>query len=158
MKALICENCQGNQFVKESGLLACQFCGTKFVPDHTPPPLAANPALPEHVVFARWRDGFFYPGVAGEWVNGQRMIAFLDGDTGLAAQHDILPLEDALARLELQGNWQHLGMFFRGSLGSRSPLVMHYNDGDVEQIQLRQLRGAMPGEKRVGLFSRLMGW
>jgi len=156
MKALVCENCQGNQFAKESGLLVCQFCGTKFISEQPPPP--ANPSLPENVIFARWSDGFFYPGVVGEWVNGQRRIAFLDGDTGLAAEHDILPLEGALNRLELQGNWKNGGIWFRGSLGSHNPLIMNYNDGDVEQIQLSQLRGSLPGEKRVGFISRMMGW
>ena len=156
MKALICEKCHSNDLVKVEGLFVCQACQTKYMPEQTP--AAADPSLPEDVIFARWTDGFFYPGVAGEWHGEHRKIMFLDSDVGLAAEHDILPLEDALARLELQGRWKNGGMWFRGSLGSRNPLVMHYNDGDVEHIQLRQLRGAVPGEKRVGLFSRLMGW
>ena len=30
MKALICELCDGNEFVKQDGFFVCQFCGTKY--------------------------------------------------------------------------------------------------------------------------------
>ena len=33
MKALKCEMCNGNDFVKQDGLYVCQFCGTKYTAD-----------------------------------------------------------------------------------------------------------------------------
>ena len=33
MKALKCEMCSGNDFVKQDGLYVCQFCGTKYTSD-----------------------------------------------------------------------------------------------------------------------------
>lgn len=33
MKALKCEMCSGNDFVKQDGLYVCQFCGTKYTAD-----------------------------------------------------------------------------------------------------------------------------
>jgi len=150
--------CKSNDLVKEGDLFVCQACNTKYMLELTQVS-DTNPAFPENAIFARWTNGYFYPGVPNdEWVDEQRKIDFLDGSTGLVSAEDILPLEDALARLELQGNWQNNGIFYKGSLGGRDPLVMHYNDGYKEQIQLVQLRGTLPGEKRVGLIRRWMGW
>ena len=30
MKALVCELCNGNDFVKQDGVFVCQYCGTKY--------------------------------------------------------------------------------------------------------------------------------
>ena len=33
MKAMVCEMCQGNDFVKQDGFFVCQFCGVKYSPE-----------------------------------------------------------------------------------------------------------------------------
>ena len=149
MKALICDKCQGNEFVNEGSMFVCQFCGTKFVTE-TEAAVPPNPNFPENMVFARWTDGFFYPGMLGEreQFGDQTQINFLDGCVAMVQEHDILPLEQALQILQMEGNWKNIGLFFKGTLAAhQQPIVMHYHDGDVEHgIEWRQLRGAMPGE------------
>ncbi|MCL2530624.1 MAG: hypothetical protein FWE40_00505 [Oscillospiraceae bacterium] len=161
MNALICERCNSNDLELTGGLLICQACGTKHVPSQQAAPSAASPNsnFPVGTVFARWSDGYFYPGALGEQEQfGDRtQIHFLDGDTAMVLDDDILQLDQAFAVLQMEGNWKHGGVFFKGTVASQNPMVMHYNDGDVEMIQLRQLRGAKPGEapKRTWL-ERLM--
>jgi len=149
MKALICEMCNSNDIALAGGLLVCQACGTKHMPDQQAPPTAApNPDFPDGTVFARRTDGYFYPGILGEreQFGDNTQINFLDGQIAMVPEHDILELNQAFSTLHMEGNWKHGGIFFKGRIASQNPMVMHYNDGDVEIIQLRQLRGAKPGE------------
>jgi len=48
--------------------------------------------------------------------------------------------------MQLQGNWENHGLFYSGRLNTQEPMTMHYNDGDIEQLALKQIRGARPGE------------
>jgi len=150
MKALICEMCNSNKLTLAEGLFVCQACGTKHMPDQQAPPAAApNVDFPDGAVFARWTDdGYFYPGILGEreQFGDHTQINFLDGRSAMVLEHDILEINHAFSILQMEGNWKLGGLFFKGQVASRSPMVMHYNDGDVEMIQLRQLRGAKPGE------------
>ncbi|MCL2562824.1 MAG: hypothetical protein FWE08_02140 [Oscillospiraceae bacterium] len=103
---------------------------------------------PGQTVFARWKNSYYYPAIVNEILDDQINVSFLDGCTGSAAREHVMELEEALQNLTLQGNWKHGGFFFKGVLASRNPLIMNYNDGDVEQIELSQLRGKRlsPGE------------
>ncbi|MCL2842111.1 MAG: SHOCT domain-containing protein [Oscillospiraceae bacterium] len=96
-------------------------------------------------VFARYKDGYYYPAVVDEVLGEHINASFLDGDTGVIAKEDIMELQEGFETLHFQGNWQHGGIFYKGKLASHLPMVMHYNDGDVEQIELVQLRGKRPG-------------
>ena len=93
-------------------------------------------------VFARWApDGYYYPGVVDSIEENQVNIIFLDGDEAAVPVAHIIELETALNRLALEGNWQYGGLFYPGNLSNRVPMIMNYDDGDVEQVQLAQLRG-----------------
>ena len=107
-------------------------------------------------VFARWSDGYYYPAVVAEVLDNQIKAAFLDGDSGLVSKDHVIDLEDGFKLLQLQGNWQHHGYFFKGTIENPALMIMHYNDGDVEQVELVQLRGALPGEKRARKRSGLV--
>ena len=63
---------------------------------------------------------------------------------------EILEFEDALNILQLEGNWKHFGLFYKGRISNLNPLVMSYNDGDIEQIELSQLRGKLPRGLKKG--------
>jgi len=100
-------------------------------------------------VFARWSDGYYYPAIVDEiWEQGIQ-ISFLDGEFGLVPPEQIVELEEAFQKMQLQGNWKYEGIYFKGRLNTCEPMIMYYNDGDVEQIELGQLRGARPGEPVV---------
>ncbi|MCL2367677.1 MAG: hypothetical protein FWC72_01665 [Oscillospiraceae bacterium] len=100
---------------------------------------------PGQTIFARWKNSYYYPAVVDEVLDNQIKVTYLDGDKGTVAREHILELQEAFETLNFQGNWKHGGIFFKGALASHQPpLVMHYNDGDVEQVELVQLRGAMP--------------
>ena len=100
-------------------------------------------------VFARWNDGYYYPGRVDSVGDYEVKISFFDGDNGTAKHKHVMPLEQGMRELSLQGNWLNRGIFFRGSVSGESPMIMHYADGDVEEIQLAQLRGARPGETPI---------
>jgi len=100
-------------------------------------------------VFARWKDGYYYPAVVDEILEEGVQIAFLDGDMELVSPAHIVDLQEAFQTMQLQGNWQNFGVFYKGRLDCQEPMVMYYNDGDVEQVGLSQLRGVRPGEPTV---------
>jgi len=45
--------------------------------------------------------------------------------------------------MRFQGNWKYKKLFYRGVISSYQPMIMNYDDGDVEKIQLDQLRGEL---------------
>jgi len=96
---------------------------------------------PGQTVFARWRNGYYYPAVVDEVLGNDIQVSYLDGDTGPVAKEHVMELQEAFEVLNLQGNWKHGGFFFKGEIASQEPLTMHYNDGGIEQIELVQLRG-----------------
>ena len=96
------------------------------------------------MVFARWGNSYYYPALVAEVHDNQIKAAYLDGSVGMVSKEHVLELQEAFETLEFQGNWRHGGFFFKGRIASRDPLIIHYNDGDTEQIELRQLRGKLP--------------
>ena len=100
-------------------------------------------------VFARWMDGYYYPGVVDEVMEYNARVSFLDGDVGLVPIGHIVELKEAFQTMQLQGNFKNEGLFFRGVLESQESMTMYYNDGDVEQVELKQLRGEKLSEPIV---------
>ena len=100
-------------------------------------------------VFARWKDGYYYPGVVDKVMEYAVKISFLDGDVGFVPNGHIVELQEAFQTMQLQGNFKNEGIFFKGVLESQETMTMYYNDGDIEQIELKQLRGAKLGEPIV---------
>ena len=94
-------------------------------------------------VFARWRNGYYYPAVIDSHEGDKVQVSYLDGSRGKVASNHILELATALKTLKLQGNWKFAGLFYKGELASIDPLVMNYYDGDVETLRLVQLRGKL---------------
>jgi len=108
-------------------------------------------------VFARWEpNGYYYPAIISEVLDNRIKAAFLDGCSAVVANQHVLSLQEGYDILAFQGNWKHGGIFFKGVIANHNPMVMNYNDGDVEIIQLDQLRGVRPGEK-VKRFFGLFG-
>ena len=99
---------------------------------------------PGQTVFARWRNGYYYPAIADAVLEDHIQAAFLDGYRAQVSKEHVLELEEAYKTLDFQGNWKHGGLFFKGVIASHDPMIMHYKDGDVEQIELSQLRGKPP--------------
>jgi len=103
--------------------------------------------LAGQTVFARWKDGYYYPAVIEKILeNDTAKVSFLDGYSGTVSQAHFVQLQDALETMQLQGNWKNFGFFFKGALDSQESMLMYYDDGDIEQIELSQLRGERPGE------------
>jgi len=99
-------------------------------------------ASPGQTVFAHWRNGYYYPAVVTEVLGDHIKVSVLaDGVVAQIEREYIIELQAAFDTMHFQGNWQHEGIFYRGKLASHLPLIMHYNDGDVEQLELSQLRG-----------------
>ena len=93
------------------------------------------------VCFASWTDGHYYPGVVVEVLPGHAKVAFLDNDTGFVPNENIVGLDEAFETMEFQSKWQNGLFYYKGVLSSHRPLIMHYNDGAIEKIDLKQLRG-----------------
>lgn len=163
--ALKCSMCNANLQVNDSMTMgSCEYCGTPYKIKGAGQPTEGAPAaqMPEDIIFARWEpDGFYYPGRLSEKMDDfaqSATVLFLDGHGAVVERrHIIFSLDEALSTLAMQGNWRHGGVFFKGRVTGSSPMVMHYDDGDVEQVELKQLRGVRPGEKPKGLLSRLIG-
>ena len=146
MDIIRCTMCEGSVKIDTArGTATCEYCDSVFA---LPKGMAAvKPEGPSaaQMVFARWKSGkYFYPGVVKGVHEGNATVLFFDGEMGVAAMDDILELEDALTSLNLEGNWNNFGFYYKGTIAGREPLVMHYNDGDVELVELGQLRGRRP--------------
>ena len=101
-------------------------------------------------IFARWSpDGYYYPAVVGEVQEKHIRANFLDGQTAMVSKEHTIELQEAFKILDFEGNWKNSGGFYKGVITSHEPTTMNYDDGDVEQIDLKQLRGAKPGEATV---------
>ena len=143
MTVLKCEMCSANLNVDVAGQFAtCEFCGA--IKMLTLPKAEENPH--EGVFFARWKNGYYYPGTAVQATDTYTTVLFLDGCTLNVPKEQILELEEGFRTLRFEGNWKNDGLFYKGVVSGRNPMVMNYNDGDVEVVQLVQLRGAKPGE------------
>jgi len=104
-------------------------------------------ATPGQTIFARWKDGYYYPATVDAVTGNDLKVSYLDGDVGQVSSEHIVELQEGFENMQFQGNWQYAGIFFKGTLSSQLPMVMNYNDGDVEQVELGQLRGVMPKPK-----------
>ena len=94
------------------------------------------------ICFARWRNGYYYPAVIGTIFHDRIRVGYLDGTSGVVSEEDIISLQEAFKTMEFQGRWREGAIFYKGNLSTHlSPMVMNYDDGDVEQIELWQLRG-----------------
>ena len=93
-----------------------------------------------NICFARWTDGKYYPAIVSDIIGKHAKVAYLDGTTGMVTLDDAIEIYEAFETLAFQGNWQGWG-YYNGVLSSIQPLVMDYDDGDVEQLHLKQLRG-----------------
>ena len=119
---------------------------------HNAPPAqgyAQPPAMlrPGDTVFALWRaDGFYYAAnIAG--INGnQADIAFMDGARGMMTLGDIIPVNIALSRMTLYGNWRNGGSYYKCRLQatSGSTVTVLYEDGYVETMPIGMLRASNP--------------
>jgi len=106
-------------------------------------------ASPGQTVFARWKNSYYYPAVVDQVLGDRYKVTYLaDGVSTVVTKEDIVELNEAFETMRFQGNWQHCGIYYKGVIASHLPvMVMHYSDGDVEQITLNQLRASRPGEK-----------
>jgi len=95
--------------------------------------------------FARWTDGNYYPAVTGEVLPDRVRVGYLDNTSGLVRKDEILDLQEAFRILEFQGRYRH-GLLFYSGVISQHDMIMNYDDGDVELVELRQLRGRKRGE------------
>ena len=96
--------------------------------------------------FARWDDGYYYPGIIGEVLQNKVKFDFLDGNSQHISKDHILKLQEAFDILSFEGNYQNGGSFYEGTLSSYNPMIITYNDGIDEQVELIQLRGYNPDE------------
>jgi len=107
-------------------------------------------ASPGQTVFARWKNSYYYSAVVEQVLGDHYKVTCLaDGVSATVTKEDIVELNEAFETMNFQGNWQHGGFYYKGVITSHLPvMVMHYNDGDVEQITLSQLRGSRPGDEK----------
>ena len=93
-------------------------------------------------VFALWEgDNYYYPAHIGESNSSQITVNYLDGETALLASEFVIELQEALSILNFEGNWENKGSYYNGIITSTQPLIITYEDGVDEQVELTQLRG-----------------
>ncbi|MDR2182610.1 MAG: hypothetical protein LBE55_00375 [Clostridiales bacterium] len=149
-----CANCAAALQVDLSvGVAVCQFCDSEFIIDRPKGAEDTAPAPAAKTVFALWEpDGYYYPAKVGEAFNNLVKADFLDGSVATLSTGHIIELDEALATLAFQGNWEYGGIFYKGTIANTNPLVMNYDDGEVEMIELVQLRGSRRGSKKKTRF------
>jgi len=107
--------------------------------------ISAEDIQVHQLYFANWKStGHYYPVVILEDLGEQVKVNFLDGHLDVVPRGHIVEIEEVLDNMELQGKWRDGLVYYKGVLVSREPMVMHYNDGDVEQVRINQLRGQVP--------------
>ena len=95
--------------------------------------------------FAPWSRGYYYPAIIDEVLQEHVRVTFLeDGERLLLQKEQIVELQEAFNTMAFEGNWQGGVAWFKGELFSLSPLIMAYNDGDMEHLSLIQLRAYFP--------------
>jgi hypothetical protein len=143
MTSLKCEQCGASLNIENaSGFIVCEFCGvTSALPESQ---RMNKPEGAVNSVFARWSDGYYYPATIGATYDKHIQALYLDGDVADVQKEHVVELQKALDTFALEGNWKNQGTFYTGKLSGRQPMIMNYDDGDVEQVQLHQLRGKRP--------------
>lgn len=102
---------------------------------------------PHQPVFAKKeKSEYYYPAKTWEIFDDTANVAFLDGKTEKLSKQHILHQDEAFKILQFEGKWKNRRFFYKGVLNSEE-MRMDYNDGDVEYVELSQLRGRMPNEK-----------
>lgn len=107
------------------------------------PVSTAEEVQANQLCFALWNGKHYYPGVVRSVSLNHVHVDFLDNFTSLVEKQYVVSLQEGLDLLEFEGCWNGWA-FFRGVLTSHQPLVMNYDDGEIEQIPLKYLRGTMP--------------
>ena len=95
---------------------------------------------PNQLCFAPWHDGYYYPAVISDANPHEVLVAYLDGDVGHVSHDHILSVDEALEGLRFECQYGWAG-FYAGIITSKEPIVFHYDDGTIEQTELRKLRG-----------------
>jgi len=104
----------------------------------------AEDLAPNQLCFAPYSDGYYYPAVISDVRPHIVNVAFLDGYSSKVSPMQVIGLKEAFDTLHFECKWGWLG-FYRGMITSREPIIFHYDDGEVEQVELRNLRGVRYG-------------
>ncbi|MCL2540459.1 MAG: hypothetical protein FWE53_03485 [Firmicutes bacterium] len=139
MTVLKCAMC-GASISPEPGatLARCEFCGSSTAFEKSP----SGGVGAVRTVFARWApDGFYYPATIIEEFANHVKVLFLDGVDSMILKEHVVELQQAYKTMRFEGNWQNQGFFYTGKIASHEPLIFNYDDGDVEELMLVQLRG-----------------
>lgn len=97
------------------------------------------------LVFARWSDGYWYPGqVTG--INGDNFdIRFDDGRTATVDRKGI-SYNSVAEGNRVEGNWLGGGTYYPGTIAYRGGNLIYivYDDGDEEETTIARIRLAGP--------------
>ena len=105
--------------------------------------------LTGQIIFARHKDGYYYPATINSAFGSLIKVSFLNspnGDMQEISKSDTIELQDALKTLNLESNWENAGFFIKGTITSQHPLTILYDDKMEEKIELNQLRGTKLGD------------
>jgi hypothetical protein len=94
-------------------------------------------------VFALWEDdGYYYPALIDEVFKDCYKVSYLDGEEDTVPKQCVVQLQEALKTMSLECNLNKSGVFYGCVLSNHQPLTVTYDDGEVEQIEISQLRVA----------------
>ena len=96
--------------------------------------------VPNQLCFAPWHDNYYYPAVISDVHPHFVKVAYLDGDTEQVSLMRIVSVQEAFDTMDFECEYGWLG-YYKGIIISQQPIVFEYNDGVVEQTELRKLRG-----------------
>lgn len=94
-------------------------------------------------VFSNWTsDDYWYPGVILEIVEGDFLIEYQDDGSKEWVDITRIKKDDLVAGDTIYGNWKGSGGYYSGKIAERNKqeLLIHYDDGDVEQTTLPYIR------------------
>ena len=112
----------------------------------------------DYLVFAYWpKDGCFYPAtIEARYTDGTVDLEYMDGARRNAHKSELIPLKDAFAHEDLQGNWEKGGTYYACKIhrivDGGDVEVIYKMDGVFEKISIAQLR--IKVKKKGGLFGR----
>ena len=96
--------------------------------------------VPNQLCFAPWHDNYYYPAVISDVHPNFITVAYLDGYAEQVSPKHIVSIQEALDTMDFECEYGWLG-YYRGIIISQQPIVFEYDDGIVEQTELRKLRG-----------------
>jgi len=109
-----------------------------------PEPIEVQDTQAHQLYFAHWSRGYYYLAVIDEDLENYVRVTFFDGYKRILPKEQVIELQEAFNTMTFQGNWQEGLFWYNGVLSSLQPLIMAYNDGDVEHVSLSQLRAFFP--------------